>query len=215
MKFQNRERQPATNWHWFLGNQKGCGPLGTAGPRSDPSLAPAPSPHSEPPPARGEGGKRRLSGCPRVTRGGRGSSGPSRRSSVPARSPGDSASLGAPSAKGRGTPKQELSKKTGGVPTFHRGTTSDLHPRNLRPALDSLGRGTSNCKRVTSESQEWQLDTQTTSGATPRPPIRTVAPLQQARYLSIRDPPRPAAAAPADWLRKSAGVWGRERRRSQ
>ena len=83
------------------------------------------------------------------------------------------------------------SAQTGGVPTFHRGTTSDLHLRNLRPALDSLGRGTSSCRRVTSESQEWRLATQTTSGTMPLPRNRTVAPLQQARYLSIRDPRDP------------------------
>lgn len=53
-------------------------------------LAPAPSPHSGGSAGPDEGGRRRLSGCPRVTCDGPSSGGPSRRSSAPARSPGGS-----------------------------------------------------------------------------------------------------------------------------
>lgn len=93
------------------------------------------------------------------------------------RAPRASVSLGAPSAKGMGTPEQELRKsreqpvlcsdrRSPNVPQRH-----DLRPPPQKPPASArqTGRGTSNCRRVTSEPQEWRLDTQTTSGATPLP----------------------------------------------
>ena len=111
MNFQNEISKPGTtawnNWHWVSWEPEEVRPPRNSGAAERPLPGPSPLPALWSP--------RRLSGCPRVTRGGRGSSGPSRRSSAPARSPRASISLGAPSAKGRGTPKQELSKKKPGA----------------------------------------------------------------------------------------------------
>lgn len=69
--------------------------------------------------------------------------------------------------------------------TKARPPTSDLHPRNLGAVLDGLGRCTSSCRTLTSETQEWRLATQPTSCATPQHRNRrTQFPLPQAGYTS-------------------------------
>lgn len=213
----------------FFGARKRCGPMGTAWPRSDPPpTSPQPPPRTPgAPPARmkeGGGGSPGARGSPATARA---------RADPPV---GAQRLPGAPAARRPQFPSELLPRKgadykKGERPasmlrrvgpqhsTKARPPTSDLHPRNLGAVLDGLGRCTSSCRTLTSETQEWRLATQPTSCATPQHRNRrTQFPLPQAGYLSVRDPPRPiaaAAAAPADWLRKSAGSRGRGRRGNQ
>lgn len=214
MKSQNRERQPATVGTGFLGNQKGCGPR-NKGPRSDFSLAPSPLPAlGAPAGSRGgevRGGSPDFRGSPAAA---------GARADLPVGAQCLQEAPGPPLPRSsfcerKGDPQTERSRnrRSPNVPQRH-----DLRPPPQKPPASPRQSGSRHL-----QLQEGDLRVAGVAAghpdykraATPRPRIRTIAPSSRPGTSASGIHRRPAAAAPADWLRKSPGVWGRERRRSQ